>query len=69
MKSLRLIPTRGGIVYECPECEERFLPALADNHVCEVDESFRDDLPAWEDPTPSMPFPVFTTMFNRMGGF
>ena len=35
----------------------------------DTDESWRDDLPAWEDPTPSMPFPVFTTMFNRMGGF
>ena len=32
--TLRLIPTRGGLVYECPECEERFLPALADSHAC-----------------------------------
>ena len=35
-KTLRLIPTRMGIMYECPECEARFLPAIADFHSCEV---------------------------------
>jgi hypothetical protein len=34
--TLRLIPTRMGIMYECPECEARFLPAIADFHSCEV---------------------------------
>ena len=38
--TLRLIPARGGIVYECPECEERFLPALADRHRCEAIEEW-----------------------------
>jgi hypothetical protein len=37
--TLRLIPTRMGYMYECPECEARFLPAIADFHKCpEVEE-------------------------------
>jgi hypothetical protein len=34
--TLRLIPTRMGIMYECPKCDARFLPAIADFHKCEV---------------------------------
>lgn len=39
MKSLGLVPTHAGWLYECLDCKARFTPDLADNHKCpEVEE-------------------------------
>lgn len=59
----------------CIECNRVFNLFNVDDaeewyagHDCEVDESWRDDLPAWEEPASSTPLPTFSRMFHRMSG-
>ena len=63
-KTLRLVPTRMGIMYECPECDARFLPAIADFHSCEVSAEEEEDTTDYS----ASPTPTFSRVFHRATG-